>query len=273
MILDFIPEQEYRAMEGLTKTDLSYLAKSPLHYINRSTLFKETDAMKLGTLVHKAILEPMEFKNKFVLAPKEIDGQPVNRRVKAHREFLQDFEASLAIKGQTSIDESEMDTLSGILAQVGQDKTLPDLINRGFPEATAVWEIDGRKCKGRSDYFLPNSPYGRAVIEIKTTNDGRLSSFSRQSYNLNYDLGAWWYLNGFEATEFIFVVLETKPPYPISIFRADESFLAHGEMRAKKLLEQLKKCEDSGIWHGYTSGMEMLTLPSWSTAIELEETY
>lgn len=270
MIQKPIPEKEYRAVQALSKTDLSYLAKSPLHYINRKSLFKETDAMRLGTLIHKAILEPMEFKNKFTIAPKEVFGEKVNRRVKAHRDELARIELEYDLKGITVIDEDELDTISGILMSVSKNEDLPALINMGQPEATALWEFEGYRCKGRADYYLPDYP-GGAVIEIKTTNDARPSSFSRQCFNLNYTCGSWWYLNGFKAQTFIFVVIETKAPYPISIFKADESFLHHGEQQARRLVKQLRECEESGVWPGYVRGIELLQLPSWAAGVTEDE--
>ena len=54
-----ISNSEYHSGEGLAASHFRELLRSPLHYITRvNTSSKETPAMKLGTAVHCAILEP-----------------------------------------------------------------------------------------------------------------------------------------------------------------------------------------------------------------------
>lgn len=267
-LLGSLPRVAYEAIDGLTQSELSYLLKSPLHFEKRRELGRETDAMRLGTAIHAAILEPELFKDKLVVEPEHFNGEEINRRVKKHRDYLADWRQESENLGKIILKNSEYDILIGILAQASRTPTLKELLRGGTPEVAATWEQHGVPCKGRADYCVQHPTLGKCIVDIKTTQDGSASAFSRSIYNYAYDLQAAWYLNGFGADEFIFVVCEKTPPYPIAVYRADPSLLGRGAECADRLLKRMIECKSTGSWPGYTQDISTILLPSWVAAQE-----
>ena len=111
-------------------------------------------------------------------------------------------------------------------------KTTPALLE-GIKEVASVWECAGIKCKGKVDI---QNPITNTIIDIKTTSDKSLSSFRGSSYKYGYHRQAAFYLDGFQAKEFIFVVIEKKSPYNIGVYIAGDDFINHGREQYKQLL-------------------------------------
>jgi len=139
---------EYHADPALGSTSIKRLLESPLQYWYNSPFntnkesIKESAAMKVGTAVHTAILEPEKFKEEY----------SINRKVKSS-------------------------TKSGILGreQFLTVKRIRDLIRRsefsqfftdGVAEASVIWkdEETGISCKARFDYLLK----ANIIIDLKT---------------------------------------------------------------------------------------------------------
>ena len=74
------------------------------------------------------------------------------------------------------------------------------------------------------------------IIDIKTTSDKSLSSFKSSAYKYGYHRQAAFYLDGFQAKEFIFVVIEKKAPYNVGVYIAGEDFINRGRSEYFELL-------------------------------------
>lgn len=270
-ILGHMNDADYRLIEGMTKSELSWMAKSPLHYAKRKDLQKETEAMRTGTLLHMALLEPARFRDSYILEPEAMpNGEEINKRKKDHRAYLEEFKKENAHR--TIVNASQMEALTGMLAQAASDPDIVELLKEGTPETVALWtRKEGIKCKGKADYFLKHPKYGRTVVEVKKTQDASPSGFSRQIYNLHYHMGAAWYLEGFCADTFIFIALEDKPPYATGVYIADSSLLDEGERLAQELLDKLQICNTEKRFPGYTKGVANIALPAWVAALRNEE--
>ncbi len=277
-LLKGLDEPTYRALPGLSKTELAWMKKSPLHFQNRNDprILEETDAMRMGTLLHLAVLEPAKFKNAYVVEPEEIpiDGKTVevNKRIKKHREYLESWRAAAAESGRIVVTPKQFDNLIGMLTQAASHPEVIDLLSKGEPEIGATWEYRNTVCKGRADYLIPEHPgYGRVVIEIKKTQDASPEGFSRQCLNKLYDMGAAWYKQGFQADEVIFIACEEKFPYAIGVYKADPSMLDRGMRLADRFMDKIASCTKENYWHGYTKGVENLLLPAWVAGQDDEE--
>ena len=65
-----IPNKEYRAMDGVSSSDLKKMAKSPAHFRYWKDNPKEdTPSLLFGRAVHKYILEKDDFYKEFAVAP------------------------------------------------------------------------------------------------------------------------------------------------------------------------------------------------------------
>lgn len=264
-------EQTYREHPTLSYSDLVWLDKSPQHFFNRDKLAKETEAMRLGTLLHLGVLEPERFKNSYAIEPEYYeDGTPINRRVKAHREFLDGWRQ--VNKDKITIRPEELDSIIGMLTSIGMHKYACQLFTGGNAEVTGFGEYDGVPIKGKADYIIPNhARYGRVGIDLKKTQDASRKGFSRSIWNYRYQLQAAIYCKIFKLDNFIWVAVEdTKNPNfaPIGIYRAHETVIEKGEEKLKFLINLYKHCEKNKEWYGYTNGVEDGFLPSWVASEE-----
>ena len=82
-ILHGVPEHEYRRMPGVNYSALKHMLRSPMHYkYMRDNPPEPTAAMRLGTMVHMAVLEPEKFAATYVECK---DG---DKRTKEYQAYL-----------------------------------------------------------------------------------------------------------------------------------------------------------------------------------------
>jgi hypothetical protein len=69
-----LPEAQYRAAEGISKSSLDWIAppRTPAHYrakVDGLIPDEQTPAMRLGSMIHRAILEPETVSGAWVVRP------------------------------------------------------------------------------------------------------------------------------------------------------------------------------------------------------------
>ena len=82
-ILENLTNAEYHASEGISASGLKLIGRSPLHYWAAYLDPKreprvETPALKLGTAIHTAVLEPMRFADEYVVVPDSAPRRPTS---------------------------------------------------------------------------------------------------------------------------------------------------------------------------------------------------
>lgn len=252
---------DYHAAPAVSKSDLDLIAKSPLHYIaSKKTPREQTPSMLLGSVTHKLILEPEKFADEYMVAP------DVDRRTKAGRDAWTEFAAEVTDK-HTVIDKATLEQAQVIAEAVKSHPVAAKLLQGGQAELSYFWKDNGIECKCRPDYLREDI---KTVIDFKTTQCSAPEEFTKSAYNYRYHVQSAWYLNGLKACgvnveHFIFVAAETKPPYPVMVYVADELMLKLGQAEAADNLESYRKCLESDIWHGYEEQPKVhsLSLPDW----------
>ena len=219
-------------------SDKEYVSNSMLNLLNKSpqTLAQfieyggeTTPAMHFGKAFHMSILEPEKFSSEVAI----YDGK--TKRGKAWDEF------SLENEDKTIITAVEFECIKGMEDRI--TSTVPHLLD-GLKEVVSVWETGGIKCKGKVDI---QNPITNTIIDIKTTGDKSLSSFRNSCYKYGYHRQAAFYLDGFQAKEFIFVVIEKKSPYNVGIYIASDEFINHGREQYNELLIKYKEYFIAGV--------------------------
>lgn len=252
-------EQEYRNAEGVNKSTLWNLRRSPAHYkYFLENPREDTQAYKFGRAVHAAILTPAAYKRDFVVIPEGID-----RRTKAGKEEYQAFLEASA--GKEIISAEDAETVRAIVSAFKKNREAVSLLKGTRRERPLFWTDDnGVKCKCRIDAFRPG-----LMIDLKTAQDAETESFSREALRYGYDVQAAHYIDGYQHTqsaimpEWYFIVIEKAEPYAINILRADIGFIDHGIVLRQQLIEELITCQEQGNFPGY--GTNDLLLPHWAT--------
>lgn len=251
-------EEEYRADEGVNKTTLWELRRSPQHY--RYLLLhpaEDTPTLRFGRAVHAAILTPAAYKRDFARAP------ALNLRTKAGKEEYEAWAAGLPL-GSTILTAEEAETVSAMRDAFRANKEAKALLRYSRREVPFFWtdKETGQRCKCRADAISPTM-----VMDLKTTQDAGTKAFQRDAIKYGYHIQAAHYLAGIEAVtgqkrDWYFVALEKKQPFGVHVFKADDEFLEFGAFERAELLAVLKRCRDEGRWPGYQSNI--LTAPYWA---------
>ena len=260
-----ISNSEYHTGKGLGASHLRELLRSPLHYITSvNTPSKETSAMKLGTAVHCAILEPERFEIEYIEAP------VIDRRTKDGKALWSELEQS----GRIVLSSDEYLKVTQMANAVRNHEIASKLISGGVAEQSVYWnqqvlslDVAEILCKARPDYIKPLKR-GYVIVDIKTTQDASISEFQRKAYyQWLYHLQAAHYLRGFEAVTgeevvaFMYIAIESEPPYAISVFKAGDDYLGAGKKKTQELYEMYADCVATNNWPSYSSEIQELRLP------------
>lgn len=250
---------EYHAAEGLSKSDLDLIHKSPAYYrYIKENKREQTASMLLGSVFHKLVLEPETFAAEYAVCP------AADRRTRAGKELYRSFVDSL----HESVEVITDDVYQTAYAMAEALKNHPiasKLLTNGKAERSFFTEFCGVKIKCRPDWLRNDG----IVVDLKSTQNASPDKFPKSAYDFRYHVQAWWYLNalrtvGIEATDFMFIAVENIPPYHVCVFAADDIMLALGENDAKADLAVYKKCLESGNWHGYEEKIHSLSPPAWA---------
>lgn len=251
-------EKEYRQAEGVNKSTLWELRKSPAHYqyfLNHPQ--EDTPSFQFGRAVHAAILTPTAYKRNFAFMPENID-----RRTKAGKEAYQDFIEKNT--GKEIVTAKDAETIKGIVKAFRKNGEAVSLLKGTKRERPLFWTDDNAiLCKCRVDAYKAG-----IMIDLKTAEDADTETFTRKALSYGYDVQAAHYIDGYQhkessiMPEWYFIVIEKAEPYAINILRADIGFIDHGIIRRQQLIEKLKECRETGSFPGY--GMNYLCLPSWA---------
>lgn len=251
-------EQEYRQAEGVNKSTLWNLRKSPAHYkYFLENQHEDTAAFAFGRAVHAAILTPSAFKKDFVVIPEGID-----RRTKAGKEEYQAFIDASA--GKEILTAADAETVKAIVKAFKKNRDAVQLLKGTKREKPLFWTDDnGIFCKCRIDAYKAG-----LIVDLKTAQDAETETFTKEALRYGYDVQAAHYLDAYQhkesavRPEWYFIVIEKTEPYAINILRADIGFLDYGFIRRQELIEKLKACQDQKAYPDY--GINELCLPAWA---------
>lgn len=280
-LIEKMSNDEYHACPEFSSSQLKDLNRSAAHFyvnsISKEAKKEASAAMNFGTLVHTMFLEPEQFANEFVIAPK------FDRRTKAGKEEAAAWEQ--ANEGKMLVSEEDVENASRMatnLRTLSIYKAMQD--NYGMAEASFFFTdpVYGLNLRIRPDWHIApckEFPNG-LIIDLKTTDDARPMAFSRTCANFSYDLSASMYREGFQAyyqTEekpaFIFLVAERNMPFNVKQYKASDLFLSVGDGRYSKAKERLAESLLIDEWDGYSTDLEDIFLPSYLTKQAIENDF
>lgn len=251
---------QYHAHAAVSKSDLDLINRSPLHYkAAKEQPAEQTEAMLIGSVVHKLVLEPDGFPAEYAIAPK------CDRRTSEGKAIWKEFVMNCGER--TTVSAENYRKAKAIADSVLSNTAVQKLLTGGHAEQSYFWtDADtGIECKCRPDYLRSS-----VAVDLKTTNDASPEGFIKSAYNYRYHVQAWWYLHGLQANgidvrDFVFIAVEKEPPFAVCLYAADDLMLQLGEREAKANLHTYAECISSGLWHGYdsTPTIHSLSLPDW----------
>jgi exodeoxyribonuclease VIII len=255
-----MPAEQYRAAEGISKSDLDWIAppRTPAHYkAKRDGLIvrEETPAMRLGTLTHRAILEPESLSGAFVTVPTNLDLRTVKGK-----------EWKQSVSDTPIITEAEATAIQGMLKSVWANPKAARLLKGARTEVCLFAEdSNGTLLKGRLD-ALPSA--GNAIVDLKTAASADPQEFERSLGKYAYHKQGAFYLKlcrllGLPMEHFVFIVVEKVPPYAVAIYSLDDEAIRLGNLEIARDLAAVRECEASGKWPSFGDEITNISLPAW----------
>lgn len=252
----------YHADPAIGSSRLKLALRSPAHFrASAEKQTEETKALRIGSALHCAVLEPAEVATRFVMAPK------VDRRTKDGKAAWEAFQVEHA--GKTVLADDEAELVHAMAASIALHPYASALMKRqGMNEASYFVEDPetGLRIKARPDRLVD----GALMIDLKTTEDGGPEAWARTVVNYGYDVQAAHYRHalklatGYEL-DFAHMVVEKSAPFAVAIYQLDAEFLARGERLRAQAMREIARAEKTQRWPSYGDGRPMtISVPRWA---------
>lgn len=258
-----ISNEDYHAGEGVSKSQLDLLAKTPalLQWVKVAPEDEEKkSALDMGTALHCLLLEPDEFRKRFIIAP------AFNRRTNQGKADEEAFLKKVADSGATVMTAEEGRKLQLMRESAMAHPTARWLLEtKGHCEVSMYWNDNetGELCRIRPDKWLPNH---RIIIDVKKVAD--MDRFARHVDEFRYHVQDAMYREGALCTtgeqhSFVFLAVSESIDcgrYPVRVFELDPHDAAAGSALFKRDLNTYHRCRQSDEWNG----IETLKRPDWA---------
>lgn len=261
-----IPNEEYHASEGISRSQLMAMRRTPYHYwfdhiSGLSAGHVESEAMKLGSALHVMVLEPDKFDAQYYV------GKHCDRRTtigkQSHAQQLEEAGTRILL----APDNYRL--LQSMVEGIGKNNDAQAILSvnqqLGKAEQSIYWDDPntGLLCKCRPDLW-----HDTVVIDLKTSLNASYREFQSSTYKYGYHIQAGMiqegirHVTGITIHDFCFVVVEKEPPFATAVYLLDETALAKGVSEFRTLLRRVKDSMESNNWDGYPT--QNLILPVWA---------
>ena len=277
MALKRMSNTEYHSLDYVSKSHLDEVNKSPFHYwdryINPDRVVPEpTKQMLLGSAMHTMVLEPDLFEKEYLVESANAPKRPTAAQLNAKKPSTQTLEAIAfwdsfddKANGKTLISIDDYQRLSIMKKRIFDHPAASTILNMsGVVEQSYQWKDSqtGEICKSRPDFHTDD---GTLIVDLKTTSDASELGFQKSVHNFRYHVQAGFYLRSIkEAEQFVFIAVESKPPYLVAVYNASTDMINAGNRVADKNLATLAQCRKSGKWTGYSEEITTLDLPRFN---------
>lgn len=250
-------ESEYRSLQGLNASRFKAFVRSPFHFKHQKEV-ETTEAMRVGTAIHTAILEPEEYFATIAYLP-DIDG-----RTKEGKILKAEFEEKNVGKTILKADSQEI-VERCCKAVVACMKANADKFSSGIRKEVVVlgslFKID---CKAKLDIV----DVERGVItDIKSCQDAMKFRYDVQDR-------LYWVQAGFyclmaemmwgKPFSFQFIAVETTEPSGAVLYTVTDEELQIWKNCVTRDLARYMICDTINEWEGYSPSK---TLPALSQSI------
>lgn len=275
--IEGLTSEKYHAdRTAVSSSPLRKILKSPKTFranFFRTEALEETPAMKTGTMLHMALLEPESYKKTYILIPEFKGKGSVSAREEWETSQRMDHPDAQFVK------QDQLDEMEGMVNSVLSNTLACTLLKKGKAEMSGYYRDPGTgiKCRLRPDFMNLDL---NAMVDVKTCRDCEEKPFIRHAIDLKYDFQFAMYMEGIELITgkpldyAVFLAIEKVHPYEIALHEIKDEkvmrpFLSRGKIEYRKALDLLRNCIDDDKWPGYRENkITKLELPAW---INLEE--
>lgn len=252
--------EAYHAAAGISRSMLEWISppKTPAHfkakYIDKLIPDEETPALRLGSLTHRAILEPDSMDGAFHVKPEGMKF--TTKEGIAWRDSHGD---------RPIIETDAWSTMKAMRESVWRHPLAKRLLTGAATEQSAFVEHDGQLLKARFD-AVPKS--GNALPDLKTIESADLDNVEKEIAKYGYYRQASHYLKvsellGLGHQVFLFIFVEKNPPFEVAVYQLSDAVLDAGRMTIERDFRLLRNCMERDEWPGYGNEVMTAALPEW----------
>lgn len=230
-----------------------------------------SDALRLGTLLHLALLQPELYAKRVVLS------QKFDRRTKEGKAAAAAFEKDLPDKA-IICDKDEKERIEAMALSVLAHPIAGDLIRSKYlrKELTGYFTCpkSGVRCRIRLDGYEVTPDGARTIVDLKSIFRARLEDIRRAVENFKYANQAVTYVEGaciidkIPNTEpppiYAWIFIEKTAPYACRVFYPDAEMLADAQVERDAAMAKLAKCIRENKWPAYELDAQPLSRAAWA---------
>lgn len=240
------------------------LKKSPKHYKYEldHPSDKKSDGMILGSAFHARLLTPSVWEDEFFITKK----MDLRTKEGKHQKALADIEAVRNKK--ICIDELLASDAFRMADEVWKHQAAAKLLSESQKEISFFWKCPYSSLLMRAKVDAMTASY---MIEVKSASSANPTEFSRQAFNLNYDLSLVHYRNGINAIfnmeiPAYFIVTENTSPYVTEVFEASPNWFETGHKKWLDAVDKMSRGLQANDWPSYGPKDEIILLnpPIWA---------
>lgn len=234
---------------------------------------EETKALRVGTAVHLLALEPEKFAQAYHVLP---EGFRRDARTEKYQHEL------AQATGRPMLSKKEHAQVLAMADAIRKNPIALKLLDaKGLVEASIFWEEPDedenkppQKFRCRPDFMRTDG----LVIDLKTCRSAHPATFERDAYNYHYAMSAALTGRGYKAyygkemENYVFLAIESEPPYLISAFDSNRPFddvsgltyLEVGDKLLDTCVSLYKKCKETNNWPAYQENIKAMGVPYWA---------
>lgn len=250
----------YDGIQALNYSGAKELLRSPAHYQSYLAQEREeTKALRMGSLIHCAVLQPELLNEKFITAPE------VDRRTKEGKETYAAFQSSLK-PGMTvvSADESAECHLIASHAKLALER-----MGVTFDQTELMFTTDhnGVQLKCAIDGVA-----GDYLWDLKTTEDASPAGILKSIRAYRYNLQAYFYRLCYETAferrmlGFRFLFIEKTPPYATAVVEIGPELMSYAVSDFEKALQIYRECTTLNSWPAYPDDVQVIDIKGASVS-------
>jgi hypothetical protein len=229
---------------------------------------QDSSAMSFGRALHSLLLEGQ---TRYVIKPETYgpDEKPWHGAAKECKDWMARH------AGETIFSADEADALESSVRHALAHETVAHLLKGAYKELSVFGASQTGAAWGKGRMDAVNFRGDRVqVIDVKTTQDARLSAFSKTIFQRGYHRQAAWYRRLIAQfipknvrVEFWFVAIEADPIPRVNVWKLATEAIDLGDTEIDDLLEKLADCKSTGRWPDYHDKdvglMGTIDLPKW----------
>lgn len=272
---DLAEETYHGDKTGVGSSDLRMMLDSPKAFywgFFKGYQKEQTNDMRLGKLIHLAVLEGAKFKNRYVVMPEftgytakgELTSSPNCTEVKKKKAAWMSDQPP----GAVITTEAERDTIIGIIDSIMEHPNGPDMFKNGRPEVSGYFRDPetGIRCKVRLDFLTFN---GQLMTDLKSAVTSKRAKFGSNAFSYRYDIQLAVYreackaINGFYPDVSALVAVEKTFPFECAMYYFQPEDFVQAEVDYHRALRRLDKCIKGNHWPQRQQIIERIHTPAW----------